>query len=120
MKGTNAGASAENIGERGVLSVRDTRWIGVETRARAAARCLRLCRYSMWMWLKRLSVALCCGGELLSSGEQEGVEGEEGEKSAINFCASLDLGFFWLGVVILGGSAWASHNAEGTGPNLSA
>ena len=39
VKGTNAGASAENVGVRGVLSV-GVKHLGVEARARAA-RCLR-------------------------------------------------------------------------------
>ena len=58
----------------------------------------------------------------LSVKEKEESEGEEGEKSAINFCARLDLRLLvGLGVVAgdaSGGAACSSQRAEGVGPNL--
>ena len=123
VKGTNAGASADKIGVGGGFFVGVACELWAET-GTEAARCLRLCRYSMWMWLKRLAAAFCCSGVLLSSSEREEKEvvGEEGEKSAINLCASLDLGSLLsvIGGVFWGDVACASQSFAGTGPNFSA
>ena len=83
----------------------------------------------MWMWLVLHLVVRCCGGVSSSFSEREEreVEGEEGEKRAINFCASLDLGLrsgvvvvVVVIVVVVGrGDACASQSVAGSGPNLS-
>ena len=48
VKGTNAGALAESIGVRGLLSGGGVTHLGAESMARVA-RSLRLCKYSTWM-----------------------------------------------------------------------
>ena len=64
----------------------------------------------------------CCGGVLSSMSEREEErEGEEREKSAMNFLARVDLGLLLLGLCgVSGGAACSAHSVDGVGPNRSA